>query len=271
VESLQQAHQPSLLPEAIRDQLWQRVDARLARGDALVTSADFLRALEADYFDCTGKRVTRPLRAALRSGVIHKNRDHPERYVGIGAQNSVNRAFQSGCLQLEWDPVRIAVDGPLALARFKSRDRIRDLLFGVGLKPALIDDGACIEHAILVVSGGREPLARRDHGEPLAPPTLGVVSSDATDTTDVPTPASGPDEDLTADEIRLGALVARVEMRVAGGTRRVPSRLVRHPDDPTQYVLAKRNAASGALEPAMRRGAYRLVERQSDGVWQAVG
>jgi hypothetical protein len=40
------------------------------------------------------------------------------------------------------------------------------------------------------------------------------------------------------------------------------------PDDDTRFVLAQRNRDIGELEPVLRRGAIRVIERGSDGFWR---
>jgi hypothetical protein len=88
--------------------------------------------------------------------------------------------------------------------------------------------------------------------------------------------SSGPggpsdDADLSEEEVKKGAMIGRVEMRVAGQMRRVPRKMMLDPDDDQQYCLAQRNPDTGDLEPVLRRGAKRLVERGSDGLWKTVG
>jgi len=51
----------------------------------------------------------------------------------------------------------------------------------------------------------------------------------------------------------------------------VPRKMMLDPDDDQQYCLAQRNPDTGDLEPVLRRGAKRLVERGSDGLWKTVG
>ena len=52
--------------------------------------------------------------------------------------------------------------------------------------------------------------------------------------------------------------------------RRLPRKIIVDPDDPGVFVLAQRNRDTGELEPVLRRGARRPVERGSDGFWRLV-
>jgi hypothetical protein len=56
------------------------------------------------------------------------------------------------------------------------------------------------------------------------------------------------DAELSEDELKKGAVFGRVEMRVAGQMRRVPRKMM--------------------LEPVLRRGAKRTVDRGADGLWR---
>lgn len=85
--------------------------------------------------------------------------------------------------------------------------------------------------------------------------------------------ASGGDEDdmeLSADELAKGVQIGRVEMRVAGSTRRIPTKMMPDPDDPETMVIVMRDPDTQELVPAKRRGAKRVVERSRDGYWAEV-
>jgi hypothetical protein len=85
--------------------------------------------------------------------------------------------------------------------------------------------------------------------------------------------ASGGDEDdmeLSADELAKGVQIGRVEMRVAGSTRRIPTKMMPDPDDPETMVIVMRDPDTQELVPARRRGAKRVVERNRDGYWAEV-
>jgi len=279
--------------EAIQAQLWARIDSRLDRGDTLVRPRDFQRALEADYTALTGQGVSHRARRRLANAVITINRSQPERYVGTGIDNSVRGALQEACSKLRWDSPRIRASGPMVMARFKSQDRVRDLLEDVGLGPGAIDAEACVTHASEVAAGIRRPLERHHPGDPFeaAAPQLTVVSGAAAAASGSPLPGASHQDDgaaappsredeagrqvgaeqerpLSNEERRQGALVGRVEMRVAGATRRVARKLMSSPDGSGRHVLARRNLETGELEPALRRSAPRPVKRGIDGVWR---
>ena len=77
-------------------------------------------------------------------------------------------------------------------------------------------------------------------------------------------------EDLSEDERQKGVVIGRVEMRVAGSTKRVPQKIMPDPDDEERMVVATRDSASDELVPQIRRGQKRYVERDREGIWQIV-
>ena len=75
-------------------------------------------------------------------------------------------------------------------------------------------------------------------------------------------------DDLSEDERQKGVVIGRVEMRVAGSTKRVPQKLMPDPEDDTRMVVATRDSATEQLVPQIRRGQKRHVERDREGIWQ---
>ena len=79
------------------------------------------------------------------------------------------------------------------------------------------------------------------------------------------------EDDLTDEEKQRGVLIGRVEMRVAGNTRRVPYKIMPDEEEPDRFVIAQRDPDTGELVPQMRRGAKRFVEKYArDGTWKQV-
>ena len=75
---------------------------------------------------------------------------------------------------------------------------------------------------------------------------------------------------LSEEEIRMGVQIGRVEMRVAGNTKRIPQKLMPDPEEPGTFVLVRRDPDTGELEPQKKRGVKRVVERGRDGYWSLV-
>ena len=83
-------------------------------------------------------------------------------------------------------------------------------------------------------------------------------------------PAEGGDDDmeLSEDEIKSGVQIGRVEMRVAGSSRRIPTKIMPDPDDPEKMCIASRDPDTRDIVPAKRRGAVRYIEKARDGTWR---
>jgi hypothetical protein len=50
--------------------------------------------------------------------------------------------------------------------------------------------------------------------------------------------------------------------------RRIPYKIIMDPDNPEARVIAQRDSDTGELEPVVRRGAKRVVEKGRDGIWR---
>gem|GEM_PF-5435277 len=187
------------------------------------------------------------MRQALANSIVSINEASPERYVAAGIQNSARRAFQSTCSKLEWAPTRIQQSGSMVIARFKSHNRVRELLSELGLKPSTMNAETCVSHAFEVASGKREPMARHDPTEPFVvpEPEPSVTKRDTREggssyLLDDVEPSDRSAEDklegtaeektLSNEERRQDALIARIEMRVAGTMRTISRKIMPTPD-----------------------------------------
>jgi hypothetical protein len=76
--------------------------------------------------------------------------------------------------------------------------------------------------------------------------------------------------ELSQEEAKNGVQIGRVLMRVGGGQRVVPFKIMPDEDDPSKFVLVKKDADSGELLPVRRRGAKRYVVKNREGVWEPI-
>lgn len=106
-----------------------------------------------------------------------------------------------------------------------------------------------------------EPSVAKPEVAGVAPPNRSVAEATTVENAEA-------EDTLSNAERRQGALIARVEMRVAGTTRTVPRKIMTSPDEPGKHLLAQRNAQTGELEPLMRRDRVRPFGRDIDGVWR---
>ena len=68
--SIPQPDTYSVLPDEVHSQLWERIAARLKRGDSLITTEDYQSALEVEYEALTGAQVSPTLSDLFRTGII---------------------------------------------------------------------------------------------------------------------------------------------------------------------------------------------------------
>ena len=74
--------------------------------------------------------------------------------------------------------------------------------------------------------------------------------------------------ELSEEEAQKGVQIGRVLMRIGGGQRVVPFKIMPDDDDPTKFVLVKKDPDSGELLPVRWRGAKRYVVKNPEGVWE---
>ena len=80
---------------------------------------------------------------------------------------------------------------------------------------------------------------------------------------------SDQESGVTEEEKKRGVQMARVEVRVAGLPKKIPTTIMPDPDDPSKQLVVSRDRDTGELTPQMRRGKKRYVEQGRDGVWRA--
>jgi hypothetical protein len=128
----------------------------------LITTEDYMTALTVDYKEITGEDLSTSMREMFEDVVGNFNRDYPERFVVQGVQNPIARAFQSGCLKLDWDGVQIEAAGARSIARFKSRDWVRSFLKEMQVPASAIRADDYVRDAADVVTGRNEALESED-------------------------------------------------------------------------------------------------------------
>ena len=74
---------------------------------------------------------------------------------------------------------------------------------------------------------------------------------------------------LTPEEMQQGALIGRVDTRIAGDIRAIPQMIMVDPDHPDHFVVGQRDE-NGRLVPALRHGSRNRVRKARDGSWRIV-
>lgn len=238
MELFPQPETDSVLPADIHRQLWERISARLERGDSLITTRHYLTALATEYEAITGQALTNALRDNIRDAVGSYNREYPERYVAQGVQNSVVRAFQSGCMQLDWDVLQIEDAGARSIARFKSRDWVRGFLKDVRVPPRSIREQDCVRSAMDVVSGRAERALAMDPSTPVLPPVAVAPEPEPEPEPALPAEEMSPDtvEALGDGTVSQGEVEARAREQQETYARIEKEELARAPERVDHFV-----------------------------------
>ena len=162
---------PPALTSELRMELWSMILERLNAGDVLITQLDFQTALEEGYAALAGRKETcmlipgrsRPstsrirleptedTRQSLARMVTAVNDAHPDKFLGQGLQNGVNKAFETGVRRLKWDLAKIQTHGVSALRAFRRRDEVRNMLDEINVRAMEIDLVSCVKRTITVI------------------------------------------------------------------------------------------------------------------------
>ena len=78
------------------------------------------------------------------------------------------------------------------------------------------------------------------------------------------------DSKTAATDVGEQGLTVRVEMRIAGETRQMLTKVIPDEEDPKKYVIATVDPGTEKLVQKIQRGAKRVVEQNEKGVWQVV-
>ena len=138
----------SLLTSQLKTKLWARVMECLNNGAVLVANVDFLEVMVETYFDLTGEDAALAVKRQIARMVAEVNWKHPEMYLAQGVQNAVNRAFDKGVRQLNWNLTKIQEEGFNTLKHFSELHEIADLLAEANIRPDQIDILGCLKNAV---------------------------------------------------------------------------------------------------------------------------
>ncbi|MDP6984201.1 MAG: hypothetical protein QGG05_14070 [Candidatus Latescibacteria bacterium] len=109
-------HIPDSVDADLHRQLWHRMRGTPAARGCADHDGGLRHRPRGEYRALTGDPITTPLREIFAKTISSFNRENPDRYVAVGVQNSVRRAFESNCFKLEWDLRRIEDVGSRSIA-----------------------------------------------------------------------------------------------------------------------------------------------------------
>ncbi len=126
------------------------------------------------------------------------------------------------------------------------------------------EQSAIESRAMELIDGVEAAIAEERRMRRSPAPETAVSSPD--NEIEAPTAVEGS---LTPEEMQQGALIGRVETRIAGDIRAIPQVIMVDPDHPDHFVVARRDE-NGKLVPALRHGSRNRVRKARDGSWRIV-
>lgn len=84
----------NLLPADLRVELWKRIERRLRKGEVLITSEQFFKAMAKDFKRLVKIEPDRRVKLELLQTIIQVNEAHPETYLTKGIKNAVKAFVQ---------------------------------------------------------------------------------------------------------------------------------------------------------------------------------
>ena len=90
----QAAASEELLPADLRVELWKRIERRLRKGEVLITSEQFFKAMAKDFKRLVRVDPDRRIKIELLQMIIQVNETHPETYLTMGIKNAVKTFIQ---------------------------------------------------------------------------------------------------------------------------------------------------------------------------------
>ena len=228
------------LPRDLSRQLWTQITSRLSDGEVLLSNNDFQRAIEEVYAAVTGVDPSSDIKNEIRSTVEAVNREHPETYRAQGMQNGVNRAFEEGVRQLNWDISMIQAKGARTLRRFSQQESVRELLDDLNLRPDSIDVLSAVESVADVIAGPREEAPQPEVPIPIAitvdEPEEAIVEASP----EPPAPADVLDDDakaaVSSGDVDAGEAKRRIEQQAKRQGELEEKELKKVPSNLESYV-----------------------------------
>lgn len=153
-EGISRKEGPALLPPKLRQVLWRRIVKCLQRGEVLITTEHFQKAMEREFRKVIHLSPTPRIRAALREMIIAVNEEHPETYLSLGIKNAVSRYLRDLEARLEGKPVEILEESRRRIRQMVREGRTAFFLESIGVEVGSAGVPASVERAIEKIASG---------------------------------------------------------------------------------------------------------------------
>ena len=228
VETSQQSAAISL-PSDLRVQLWRRIDKRLQRGEVLITTEHFQKAMEREFKKLVLITPTRSIRRQLREMIAAVNDSHPETFLSLGIKNAVTKYFNDAQTRMQGQSLQDQSQALEMVSQMLRDGRIEFFLESIGVE--IGDKGVSpkiVEAIRKIVDGQRQLPAFKDEEKKVRRRGSGLIpvkpreeeekeerSADAEEAYG-PEPSAAEDKERDKEEEKDHEELATKEMENAG-------------------------------------------------------
>ena len=220
-----------LLPSQLKFELWQRIDSRLQRGEMLITTEHFFRAMVRDFKKIIKEQPSKEMKLELIKMIETVNEEKPETFLTSGIKNAVTRYFKDVEERMQGQ------EGAVEEAHGMIKEMISDGRTAIFLESMGVDVGATgvnpkIEKAIIRIVDGKKlkgapPRERRQQPRRRPQPSMAAVHTTGAAQTAEPTERSAyePPPSEEEQQERLQQEKERFELTANAEIDRAPRNL----------------------------------------------
>ena len=216
------------LPSALRFELWKRIDSRLHRGEVLITTENFFRAMVRDFKKIIKEDPSKEIKLEFIKMIEAVNEEKPETFLTFGIRNAVTRYFK------EVEERMQGQEGALEEAHSMIKQMISEGRTALFLQSMGVDVGATgvnsrIEKAIIRIVDGKKlkgapSKQRRQQARRRPTPSMAAVHTSGAAQTAEPTERSAyeppPSEEEQQERVQQDK--ERIELTARSEIDRAP-------------------------------------------------
>ena len=143
-----------VLPSELKLELWKQVDRRLRRGEVLITTEQFYRAMFRDFKKMIKAEPSKPMKLELIKMIETVNETQPETFLTLGIKNGVTRYLKD--VEDRTQGEEGAVEEARSMIEMISDGRVALFLEGMGVEVGATGVSDKIKKAIISVVEGKK-------------------------------------------------------------------------------------------------------------------
>ena len=218
------------LPSDLRFQLWRRIDRRLQRGEVLITTEHFQKAMEREFKKLVQVSPTKGIRRQLREMIAAVNDSHPETFLSLGIKNAVTKYFNDAQNRMQGQSLQDQSQALEMVSQMIRNGRIEFFLESIGVEIGERGVSPKIADAIRKIVDGQRLLpafkeedkkVQRRRGSELIPVKYREEEAEDKPSADAdevygPEPSAAEEEERGQEEEKAVEDLAESEMENAG-------------------------------------------------------